>query len=272
MGTEDAPAFINFVKEKTGQSKITWVGHSRGNCQALAGSSINPDFWDANVNLVVALAPVTNLQFVESAVLQKASGYWREIQLAAMHLGLYDVLDVNWWEREAEIQFCKKAMGMCEEFVRLAADSDPSVDNMDRFSEFLYDYPAGSSVEDLIYFAQDVNSDGFHYFDYGPIDNQKLYGWPTPPKIPLKDIKVPTALVSGSLDMLANPENVDWLVKNMAKATTSSGSPALVWHQEYELGHLSFTLAKDMTWFKEDVIALIGQYATNDASEQTFLQ
>lgn len=62
-------------------------------------------------------------------------------------------------------------MGMCEEFIRLFADTDPSVDNMDRFTEFLYDYPAGSSVEDLIYFAQDVQSDSFKQFNYGEIDN-----------------------------------------------------------------------------------------------------
>jgi hypothetical protein len=33
----------------------------------------------------------------------------------------------------------------------------------------------------------------------------------------------------------------------------------------YELGHLSFALAKDMTWFNEDVLTLINNYATNTA-------
>lgn len=69
MGEYDAPAFINFVKGVTGQSKITWIGHSRGNCQALAGSAINPDFWADNVNLHVAMAPVANLQYIESNVI-----------------------------------------------------------------------------------------------------------------------------------------------------------------------------------------------------------
>ena len=49
----------------------------------------------------------------------------------------------------------------------------------------------------------------------------------------------------------------------------------LKWHQVYPLGHLSFTLAKDMTYFREDVMNLVGQYATNsfatDSQETTFL-
>lgn len=149
-------------------------------------------------------------------------------------------------------------MGLCEEIIRLFADSDTSVDNMDRLSEFLYDFPAGSSIEDVIYFAQDVNSEGFNKFDYGPIDNQRIYGWPSPPKIHLKDIKVPTALVSGSLDLLANAPNVDWLVTELEKGKAMNGASPLVFNQQYELGHLSFTLAKDMSWFKNDVIDLIG--------------
>lgn len=216
------------------------------------------------------MAPVANLAFVENAALIKASGYWREIQLAAMKLGLYNVLDVNWIEREAEIQFCREAMGLCEAFVEAVADSNTEVDNMDRFSEFLYDYPAGSSIEDLIYFAQDVNGPDFNQFDYGPIDNAKIYNWPSPPKIPLNNIKTPMALVSGSLDLLANPANVDWLATELEANHKMEGNTSpLVFNQQYELGHLSFTLAKDMTWFKTDVLTLIGQYATNDAAQFT---
>jgi len=47
-------------------------------------------------------------------------------------------------------------------------------------------------------------------------------------------------------------------------------SKNLVGFTEYPLGHLSFAIAKDMTWFSKDVVNLVGKYATNDATE--FLQ
>lgn len=31
----------------------------------------------------------------------------------------------------------------------------------------------------------------------------------------------------------------------------------------YNLGHLSFALAKDMSWFSVDALGLIDQYSTN---------
>jgi hypothetical protein len=76
------------------------------------------------------------------------------------------------------------------------------------------------------------------------------YGSEVPPQIPLDQLKIPVALVSGSSDLLANPEDVAWLHEKIA--------PHVVFAQEYNLGHMSFTLAKDMTWFKEDVMNVIG--------------
>jgi lysosomal acid lipase/cholesteryl ester hydrolase len=89
---------------------------------------------------------------------------------------------------------------------------------MDRFSEFLADYPAGSSVEDLILFAQDVQTEGFMRFNYGERENLKRYGTIEPPAIPLEDLKIPVALVSGSLDLLAEPTDVAWLAERISSA------------------------------------------------------
>lgn len=75
MGEKDAPSMIDYVLEQTGQSKLTYVGHSRGNCQAFAGASMNPDFWKEKVNLLVALAPIANLNDPN----EPGPTHWREI-------------------------------------------------------------------------------------------------------------------------------------------------------------------------------------------------
>jgi hypothetical protein len=38
---------------------------------------------------------------------------------------------------------------------------------------------------------------------------------------------------------------------------------SIVFHKEYPLGHGSFSLAKDMSWFSGDVVDLINKYKTN---------
>jgi len=76
-------------------------------------------------------------------------------------------------------------------------------------------------------------------------------------------MSVPTALVSGSYDKLADPTDVAWLNDQLSN---------VVFAQEYPLGHLSFSLAKDMTWFSQDVMGVINKYATNDFASTNFTQ
>lgn len=70
------------------------------------------------------------------------------------------------------------------------------------------------------------------------------------------------AVFSGSYDELADPIDVASLVSMLGSN--------VVFNQEYPLGHLSFALAKDMTWFTNDVVNVIGQYATNSAATTSF--
>lgn len=70
------------------------------------------------------------------------------------------------------------------------------------------------------------------------------------------------AVFSGSYDELADPTDVATLVEQLGSN--------VVYNKEWPLGHLSFSLAKDMSWFTGDAVDIIGQFATNSAS--AFLQ
>ena len=86
-----------------------------------------------------------------------------------------------------------------------------------------------------------------------------------PPKVPLDQLSVPTALFVGTYDKLATVADNEWLVQNLP-------ADYLVWNQTYPLGHLSFSLAQDMSFFTEDVMALLTQYSTNVADgEHSYL-
>lgn len=214
-----------------------------------------PDFYTEKVNLFVALAPVASTHNIEVPSLQKSAKYWRLIQFAAERLGVYNIFGVNWWEDEAMLVFCGLFEGLCEEILSAVADANPEVDNMDRLGAFLSNFPAGSSFQDLCMFAQNVVHDDFRQFNYGEIDNLSIYNRVEPPRVPLGKFNLPVALFQGDTDRLADELDVEWL------STQISGS--IVFRQLYSLGHMSFTLAKDMTWFKVDAVNLVNQYATN---------
>ena len=126
---------------------------------------------------------------------------------------------------------------------------------MDRFEVFLSNYPAGNSYQNLVMLAQNTVKDDFRQFNYGEKDNLAIYGSIEPPRIPLSKLNVPVALVQGSSDRLADETDVEWLYQQIAKK--------VVFRETFALGHMSFSLAKDMEWFSKDVLELLAKYATN---------
>lgn len=91
--------------------------------------------------------------------------------------------------------------------------------------------------------------------------NMEKYGTFDAPEVPLGNITIPTGLFIGEYDNLATVEDNEWLVTQLSE-------DVLVHNHVYPLGHLSFALAKDMSYFTNDVMNLVNQYATNSFSEE----
>jgi len=140
------------------------------------------------------LAPVANLKNIDVKVFHKIAPFWREIQFTAEMLGAYNLFGVNWFEEEAEIEFCNIFEGFCEGLVSAFADIDTEVDNFDKFPEFLSNFPSGTTFQDLTYFAQDILNDDFLQFNYGPRENERKYKSTKPPRIPLENIGIPIGI------------------------------------------------------------------------------
>jgi poly(3-hydroxyalkanoate) synthetase len=52
------PVFIDFVRNETGQSKISYMGHSQGTTMMFGALALNEEFWAERINLFIAAAPV----------------------------------------------------------------------------------------------------------------------------------------------------------------------------------------------------------------------
>ena len=71
----------------------------------------------------------------------------------------------------------------------------------------------------------------------------------------MQDYNIPTAMLSGSNDGMAIPADVAWTIEQLGDN--------VVFQKQYQgFDHFSFILAKDMSYFKEDVLGLLEQYNT----------
>jgi pimeloyl-ACP methyl ester carboxylesterase len=63
MGRYDVPANIQYVLEKTGKSKLSYIGHSQGTSQMFAAlsDSATKDYVNSKVDVFIALAPIVYL-------------------------------------------------------------------------------------------------------------------------------------------------------------------------------------------------------------------
>lgn len=77
---------------------------------------------------------------------------------------------------------------------------------------------------------------------------------------------MPVGLFVGKLDKLATVADNQWLAGQLSEGV-------LVHSQTYELDHWSFSMARDMSFFTDDVMNLVSQYATNTgaADEPTLI-
>jgi len=68
-------------------------------------------------------------------------------------------------------------------------------------------------------------------------------------------------LFSGSLDSLADAEDVAWLSEQLGDN--------VVFEKQYHLDHFSFFMAKDMSYFTEDAVSVLQKF---NPTSKAFLQ
>lgn len=177
------------------------------------------DFIKRNINVAVLVGPVACTANIPSKAIRFAASYIKEIQFGFLHyLNMY-----NWWGPmplavEALDTFCHFIPSLCKDFAKLFHHG--GVDNPERFATIMSNEPSGAGYRTFVFYAQQINSGKMQMYDYGPIENNKKYGTKQPPMMPLEDYQVPTALLSGAMDHLADPIDV----ANTAKILEANGS------------------------------------------------
>ena len=245
MAEYDVTANIDYILSNTNKLKLGVVGHSQGTTQMFIRMSDDIDWWNKRVHIFASLAGVAKLDHCGSKLLTTLANEPRLIK-GIKKLGIYEMFPADYLQSAIFARVCKVFSFICDVFIQFISDEDAGLDNQKRISNFMGHYPAGTSLKSLDHFAQIVRAKKFQRFDYGKRENKKRYGQPTPPEFDLSKISDTKIIqIYGSSDLLADPTDSLWLNEQLGDN--------VCYVQEYELGHMSFLLAKDMTYFHDVV-------------------
>lgn len=234
MATKDLPAMIDMVLKTEQQNQLDYISHSQGTTLYFIGVSEKTDFFNKKINKFIALGPVTDLTNLHSLFL---SGF------AAAHLdyffrkaGINEMFPsgerYNWYTK----MICDYLRIACETVTQLLVDSDLGDENKERMPVFYSHFPSGTSLKNLIHFAQLIRNKRFAKFDYGYDENVRRYGLGEAPLFDLsKVIGDKVHLVVGDKDRLATVEDN----KKLAKVINAKAFKVLADH-----GHASFLMTK----------------------------
>lgn len=118
------------------------------------------------------------------------------------------------------------------------------------FSLFL-----GSSVDQLIHYAQGINSAKFRMFDFGLTKNLLRYGSLSPPNYDLKSVTAPVFLHYSDNDWMAAVRDVDELASKLGNLFGKFRVP------DAKFNHLDYTYATDAdTLLYNRVISFMDRY------------
>lgn len=251
MSERDLPATFEFVAQHTGQ-KVSYVGHSEGSTIMFAALARRDPIIVNNLNKFIALAPAVFLEH-STSILAKIGGWIDAGSLLAELDHLLDRKKFGWMSdsmRTLWENICLYALPICVARVRLLSDANTTVDNVKRFKITTGHYPAGSSVQNILYWSQMYNKPTFNMFDHGAYRNLEIYGTPHPPVYDLSQITEAVYMFVGEYDELATPEDTATL---RAQLTGSSH----VEYRTYPLGHGSFLWALDVATYVNDVINIL---------------
>ncbi|XP_027262562.1 gastric triacylglycerol lipase isoform X3 [Cricetulus griseus] len=234
MAKYDLPATIDFIVQKTGQEKLHYVGHSQGTTIGFIAFSTNPTLAN-RIKTFYALAPVATLTYAQSPLkkLSRIPGY-----LLKIIFGDKMFMPHTFFDRIPGTEVCSRELmdRLCSNALFIMCGFDRKNLNVSPFDEYPGDNPAGTSVQNILHWAQVARAGRLQAFNWGsPFQNQLHYNQSTPPDYDVSAMTVPIAVWNGGHDITADPRDVSMLLPKLQN---------LIYHKEVpRYKHLDFLRA-----------------------------
>ncbi|XP_014477144.1 PREDICTED: lipase 3-like [Dinoponera quadriceps] len=257
----DLPVMFDYILNYTGQEKIHYVAHSMGSTMLFVLLSMKPEY-NAKIQLGVCLAPVA---------------FWKEVM--PIFRQIIDAAPVlrEFFARHKIYDFATQSAAMvtigqnlcqdgaatqpiCIAVIFIIVGADPPQLNTTALPYLLSHFPAGSSIQTLYHYYQNIHAKNFQSYDYGPVGNYEHYKQKTPITYDLSKVTVPIALFYSSNDLVVRKTNVLELQKHLPNV-------ALLEEVQYELfNHADFLWGIDAkTLIYDRVIEVIQKYSILNA-------
>lgn len=196
----------------------------------------------------VALAPVTRVGAIESAVFQIGAHVPKIFNyITSAETPLFDVPSPDWGEYDLPAfgkYFCGNSFlkPLCSLGLFVINGFDFTNTDEHLIPQVFSHVPDETSTWVLGHFGQRVVRSDFRQFDHGPERNRELYGTEIPPSYNLSAITNPSIiLISSTGDWLADPLDVDYL---RSQLTVTPLADHVVTLQEFN--HFDFSVGKDV--------------------------
>ncbi|XP_010075480.1 PREDICTED: lipase member M-like [Pterocles gutturalis] len=225
MAMYDLPAMIDFVLQRTGQQQIYYIGYSQGCTIAFVAFSAMPELAQ-KIKMFFALAPVVTMRHSKSPVLKSFFLLDKQNKMLEIVLGKTDAsLRVRKLWRFLPV-LCRHPLlrKPCANLFSLLGGCNEKNLNMTRLDVYTSHFPDGTSVKNVMHWAQMVKSGEFKAFDYGS-KNPAVYHQETPPFYRVEEMPVPTAVWSGGADWVADLKDVRLLLPRITHLVTYGHLP-----------------------------------------------
>ncbi|UJR28543.1 hypothetical protein I4U23_009778 [Adineta vaga] len=221
MARDDLPSMIYYILNATKHTEIAYVGHSQGTLIAFAEFGRLNNVLQNNVSFWAALAPIAQLGHVKSpikylsptSISQEIERIWH--LLFGRNEFLPSSSIIHWLSKYA----CDETIidkEVCENILFILCGPETHNMNSSRIPVYGAHEPHGTSVKNMIHFAQSIQSNLFQAYDYGsPEKNQLNYNQTTPPLYSIRPMKIPTAIFWSGNDWLADPVDVSYIFDNI---------------------------------------------------------
>jgi len=259
MALIDFPQMINYVCETTLNEQISYVGHSQGTIQAFAGLISNSSI-ALKLNVFIALAPVAYVGRITVAA-WKALADLSVFQILSLGLQEFSIPEASHTVLSAicEVSSLTNLLRNACLFGSEVLYGQDSYFNSSRSGFYIGYEPFPTSVKNMEHWTQGINNGLFQKFDYGSNGNMAIYGQSTPPAYSFAryPTNLPTILVTGGIDGLADPADVQQL-----KSELDSSNVNFIEIHNDDYGHLDPLLGyQAQVSLYPQIIGYIDQYS-----------
>ncbi|XP_015125978.1 lipase 3 [Diachasma alloeum] len=217
FGTEDLPAMIDYIIQKTGREKIFYAAHSQGTTAYFVMASEKPEYND-KIIVMFAMAPVAYIKHMKSPFFQVLARIDKLVSGAMAVLGRYEFKPTDGFMKEVGTIACQEEIWtqeICLNVIFLIAGFGNDQMNRTLLPAILGHTPAGASSRQFIHYSQLFKSNEFRQYDHGALKNYWIYKQRTPPAYDLSKVTIPVILSYGLNDWLAHPKDVQHLAEKL---------------------------------------------------------